>query len=378
MARLRLGTAVLSAMFLVATIPAPAAAPIHASQALERASGTGCVDAGRHTVCRTDPRGGKDASIVAEIAAQIDRTGEGDTVRAAVYQWTLKGGVRPVADAMVRAKRRGVDVKVVLGTLSSKPSMNDPVKRLFRNAGIAVAQCRTACLPNRDGRRAGPDHNRFFLIERDGAPTVVTTSFSFTPFHLTQAHNLLAVRGDRGLHDFYSAYWRRLYKGSWNGWGEKDKAGSGDGTRVWVFPRVTDPVAAQLRQVTGCGEGDRVWVGHANFQPNRPEVRDQLRRVKGLGCQVRVVVLDKDSNDPAWIERATGPGSVRVHGDHRNKFLIVQAEFNGQDRSLVWTGTHNLSGNSLKNADDNLLRVGDEAVVGVYVDYFRRLWRGAR
>ncbi|WP_199038236.1 phospholipase D-like domain-containing protein [Glycomyces salinus] len=369
MTRLRLFIAVLAAALLAATVPAPT-----------QAAGTGCVDVGRYTVCRTDPRGvGKDASIVREIAAEIDRARSGDTVRAAVYQWSLRRGVRPVADAMVRAERRGVDVKVVLGTAGFDPDLNDPVKRLFKREGIAVEQCRAACLPNPHGERKGPDHNRFFLVERDGRPTVITTSFSFTPFHLTQGHNLLAVRGDRGLYDYYSSYWQRLYQGSWKGWNEKDKAGSGDHrTRVWLFPRLADPVAAQLRHITGCDAGDRVWVAHANFQPNRPEVREQLRRVQRLGCQVRTVVLDKDSNDPGWIERATGPGSVRVHGDHRNKFLLVQAEFNGANRNLVWTGTHNLSGNSLKNADDNLLRAGGGAVVGVYADYFMKLWRGAR
>ncbi|GAB4007667.1 hypothetical protein GCM10029992_62030 [Glycomyces albus] len=46
-------------------------------------------------MCRTDPRGiGRDASIVREVAAEIDRARGGDTVRAAVYQWSLRAGVR--------------------------------------------------------------------------------------------------------------------------------------------------------------------------------------------------------------------------------------------------------------------------------------------
>ncbi|MCH7231133.1 phospholipase D-like domain-containing protein [Glycomyces sp. L485] len=366
-----------TAAVAAATTAAIAAATVTGGGTAQAAGSTGCVQLNGHTVCRTDPRGGSDTSIVKEIVRQIDRTGRGDTVRASVYQWTLERPVRPVAESLIKAKRRGVDVKVVIGRRGSAPAANNAVIAEFKDAGIAVKQCKGACLPNPAGRTKGPNHNRFFLIERDDRPTVITTSFNFTRFHTTQAHNLIAVHGDRSLHGFYNRYWQRLYKGSWKGWGERHKDTPGNGTHAWVFPRSADPIASQLKQVTGCAKGDRVWVAHANFQPNRPAVREQLGRIKRLGCDVKVVVLDKDTNSPSWIAKATGGGSVRVHSSLRDKFIVLDAEFNGKARQLVYTGTHNLNKNSMKNADDNLLRVGGKTVAGVYTDYFKRLWRGS-
>jgi hypothetical protein len=271
-----------------------------------------------------------------------------------------------------------VDVRAVIGTRSDRPSMNDAVIATLKAAGALVRQCGSGCLPNAGGTRYGPDHNRFFLIDHSGRPTVMVTSFSFTRMQSTQSHNLLGVHGDRRLFDFYDRYWNRLYSGRWAGWTDAEKSTTGDLARAWVFPRGPDPVVEQLRQITACEPGDRVLVGHANFQTNRPAVRGELDRIQGLGCRVRVVVLDAETNDPEWIEEALGSANVRVHDSHRNKFMIAEAWFGDRHRAAVWTGTHNLSGNAMRHADDNMIRVADEGVVDLYTEFFVRLWAGAR
>jgi hypothetical protein len=341
------------------------------------AAGTGCSRTGSYTVCLTDPNGAKDTAIVAEIVRQVEATGRGDTIRAAVYYWSLDGPVAPLADALVAAERRGVDVRAVLGTRTDRPSLNDPVIAKLRGAGAAVRECAAACLPNASGTRQGPMHNRFFLIERNGAPTVLVTSFSFVGSQTTQAHNLLGVHGDRGLFDFYTAYWNRLYAKTWDGWTDKNKGTTGSLARAWVFPRGSDPVAQQLAEITACTEGDRVLVGHANFQSKRPEVRTQLDRIQGLGCQVRVVVREGPTASPDWIEEKLGSANVRIHDAHRNKYIVAEAQFGGTHRAVVWTATHNLNGNGLKHADDNLLRVANQGVADLYAQHFQRLWSGA-
>jgi hypothetical protein len=368
MNRKLLALAAAGALLMAAAVPAPASA-----------AASGCTRTGDYTVCLADPGGTvKDTTIINELVRQIDATGKGDTVRAAVYQWSLDKPVGQLADAMVNAKKRGADVRAVLGQLSSNPSANNPVINKFKAAGIKVKQCKGGCLPNADGTRKGPDHNRFFLIEKDGEPKVFVTSLSFVRSHTTQANNLLGVHGDRGLFDFYTSYWNRLYAQTWDGWTDKNKSTTSDLARAWVFPRGPDPVAEQLAGITKCGDGDRVLVGHANFQSNRPAVRSELDRIQGLGCQVRVVVLNADTSDPGWLEDKLGGSNVRVHDDHRNKFIVAEAYFNGTHRAVVWTGTHNLQGNAMKHADDNLLRVSNQAVADLYADFFQQLWQGAR
>lgn len=342
------------------------------------AAGTGCGRTGSYTMCATDPKGAKDTSIVSEVVRQVNATRRGDTIRAAVFQWTLDAPVAPLANAMVAAEERGVDVRAVLGTRTDAPSANDPVIGKLKAAGAQVRQCSGSCLPNADGTRKGPMHNRFFLIERGGAPTVLVTSFSFVRSHTTQSHNLLGVHGDRALFDFYTSYWNRLYAGNWDGWTDKNKGTTASPARAWVFPRGNDPVAEQLAEITGCASGDRVLVAHANFQSGRPAVRTQLDRIQALGCTVRVVVLDAATSSPRWIEEKLGSGNVKVHDVNRNKYIVAEAGFGGTHRAVVWTGTHNLNGNGLKHADDNLLRVANQGVADRYAQHFQRLWNGGR
>ncbi|MQM27208.1 phospholipase D-like domain-containing protein [Glycomyces albidus] len=368
MNRTRFALAVAGMLLLAFTVPssAPAAA-------------TGCTRTPEYTVCSADPGGYvKDTSIIAEIVRRIDAAGEGDTVRAAVYQWSLDKPVTPLADAMVNAKLRGADVAAVVGRLGANPTANDPLIDRLTAAGILVKQCPDACLPNADGTRKGPDHNRFFLIEDDGAPTVLVTSLSFVRWHTTQANNLLGVHGDRELYDFYASYWDRLHSGTWDGWTEEHKAVAGDLGRAWVFPRGADPIAEQLAAITGCGIGDRVLVAHANFQSKRPAVRAELDRIQALGCRVRVVVVDTETAHPGWLEDRLGARNVRVHDAHRNKFIVAEAEFGDVHQAVVWTGTHNLNGNGMRHADDNLLSVADPTVAAEYADFFQRLWWSAR
>lgn len=362
-----LAMAAAGAVLVAVAVPAPASA-----------AAIGCERTGDYTVCRTDPKGGKDTAIVDEIVGQISGAKKGDTVRAAVYQWTLDKPVAPLAQALVDAKKRGADVRAVVGERSDRKSLNDPVIKKLRAAGVKVTQCNGGCLPNASGTRKGPDHNRFFLLTKGGAPTVLVTSFSFTGSHAKQSHNLLGVHGDKQLYDFYNGFWNRLESGKWDGWTEKSKSTTGAKARAWVFPRGGDPVAEQLGEITGCKKGDRVLVGHANFQSNRAAVRTQLDRIQGLGCQVRVVVLDAATSSPKWLEEALGGANVRVHPTNRNKFIVAEAQFGSTHRAVVWTGTHNLNGNAMKHVDDNLLRVANQGVANLYVSYFQRLWNGGR
>jgi hypothetical protein len=341
------------------------------------AAGTGCTRTGSYTMCGTDPNGAKDTTIITEITKQVEATGKGDTIRLAVYYFSLDRPVAPLADALVAAQKRGVDVRAVFGTRSDRPSLNDPVIGKLKNAGAAVRQCSAGCLPNSNGTRQGPMHNRFFLIEKGGAPTVLVTSLSFVGSQLGQAHNFLGVHGDREIFRFYTDYWNRLYAKSWDGWTEADKGRAGSISRAWVFPRTADPVAQELAQITACKDGDRVWVGHANFQSKRPEVRSQLDRIQGLGCQVRVVVRTGPTASPGWIEEKLGGSNVRVHEAHRNKYIVAEAQFGSSHRAVVWTGTHNLNGNGLKHSDDNMIRVINQSVADRYADHFQRLWNGA-
>jgi phosphatidylserine/phosphatidylglycerophosphate/cardiolipin synthase-like enzyme len=144
----------------------------------------GFADAAGMQVCFTP---GEDctAVITAEIAAARRE------VRVQAYGFTS----RPIAEALVGAERRGVDVKVILDERASHwRAEREPIARL-RGAGIEVRL---------DGDHAIA-HNKVMII--DGA-TVLTGSFNFTAAaQFRNAENLLVVH-DPALAGRYLANWR--------------------------------------------------------------------------------------------------------------------------------------------------------------------------
>ncbi len=98
---------------------------------------------------------------------------------------------------------------------------------------------------------------------------------------------------------------------------------------------------------------------------------------------------DKDVIDGAYFSKATVPqgfepeitvfpgdqgnafGSVFIH----HKFILIDGE---GSKPIVYTGSANMSNNSLHNNDENLLEIQDKHIAGVYLAEFMRLYEHYR
>ncbi|MFD9488697.1 phospholipase D-like domain-containing protein [Streptomyces sp. NPDC059991] len=57
-----------------------------------------------------------------------------------------------------------------------------------------------------------------------------------------------------------------------------------------------------------------------------------------------------------------------------DKYLLVEGNYYGSpDRKVLWTGSHNWSGNSLRQSDETMLQLEDVAVFDSYVANFNQL-----
>jgi phosphatidylserine/phosphatidylglycerophosphate/cardiolipin synthase-like enzyme len=129
---------------------------------------------------------GKDCTsvIVRELA------GAKRTILVQAYTFTSA----PIAKALVDAKKRGVDVRVILDK-SQRGARYSSVDFLA-NAGIQtfVDECCAIA------------HNKVMVIDSE---TVITGSFNFTrAAQERNAENLLVIR-DRAMAEQYAANWRR-------------------------------------------------------------------------------------------------------------------------------------------------------------------------
>ncbi len=129
-----------------------------------------------------------------EILASLDAACEQVLVQAFVLSH------RDVAERLIAAHRRGVDVRVLADARQHADTPGSLLPRLAR-AGIPVS------LENRY-RHA---HNKVMVIDADSPqPVVITGSYNFTwSAQHTTAENLLILRGHPVLARRYAANWAR-------------------------------------------------------------------------------------------------------------------------------------------------------------------------
>jgi len=118
------------------------------------------------------------------------------TVLVQVYVFTS----RRVADALVAANRRGVQVQVLADAAMNRRGKGNALPRLLE-AGIPVAL-------ETDYNAA---HNKLLIVDADGPGcTVVTGSYNFTwSAQNRNAENLIVLRRHCALADAYRDNWRR-------------------------------------------------------------------------------------------------------------------------------------------------------------------------
>lgn len=122
------------------------------------------------------------------------------TIRVAAYSFTSK----PIAQALLEAHKRGIDVKVVVDKSQAKAKYTSAT--FLANVGIPV----------RIDYKYAIMHNKFIVID---STNVELGSFNFTSAaEHKNAENVLVIRNDPIVAKQYNSEWERL-------WGESEEIG---------------------------------------------------------------------------------------------------------------------------------------------------------
>jgi phosphatidylserine/phosphatidylglycerophosphate/cardiolipin synthase-like enzyme len=323
-------------------------------------------------------------ALVRHIDAEIDGADRGATIRLAAYSFAMPS----TAQALLRAHRRGVGVRVVVDDRSTtwKSVRNlvaelgtDPVRRSF------VRVCRSSCRGT-----AGNQHAKFVTISRTGRATdvVMVGSMNFTAYAAArQWQDLYTVAEDADLYSQVVRLFARMSRDEPQDTLELRTAG--EGLVVDVAPRAPDardPVVGRLRSVEcrgatgGTGSDGRTVVRismHAWNGERGIGLARQVAALAGQGCNVRVLAgvgfgrqVTRILEDGGVGYRASDRDGVHTH----EKLMFVSGHVGGRtDAGYVWTGSHNWSDRSLRN-DEVTLRVAGQRAVTAYQQNFKRIW----
>ncbi len=347
-----------------------------------------------------DPVQFRDYALHKRIVQLINGTPKGATIQAAIYSISTQS----VADALISAKNRGVNVYIAFGGQVTMTS-GQPL-RLKTALGPNAVHCDThtstgghihACVSKRSGSTM---HSKFMTFSQTGTAkdVVAVTSTNWSGAQSAQYNDMLITSGDPVHYAGYVRYFNDLFAMRKNNNYTASDNGTVDATGALAYTRfspkasstgstneeaATDLVAQDLAKVAR-GADCSLRASQRYFDGDRDPIVDQVVRLASNGgCKVEILYNSLPSAARDRM-RAAGATLKRVHVYHpelgyetkiHHKYYIVKGTVAGvPGTSYVATGSHNWTGSALRANDEILVRVSDTGVIGAYDQNFALIW----
>ncbi len=294
--------------------------------------------------------GGIEQAVIASIdSARL-------TLDAAIYSFSL----REVANALLRARDRGVEVRVVM----ESDNRDKSVPQALIDAGIPIL----------GDRREGLMHDKFIVIDRS---EVWTGSMNYTVSGVYQDNNnLIHIRSVK-IAENYETKFNDMYI--------NDKFGPDavadtpnptvtiDGTEVETYFSPNGGVANRLVSLLSTAQESIYFLAYSFTSDDIGQsVRDRYK----AGVTVKGVMDDSQITSNQGTEydlfRQAGIDVRRggMDGLMHQKVLII-------DRQIVVTGSYNFSASAENTNDENLLIIHNPQIAELFLQEFDRVYAQA-
>jgi phosphatidylserine/phosphatidylglycerophosphate/cardiolipin synthase-like enzyme len=281
----------------------------------------------------------------------------------AIYDFDLPNA----ADALVRAKQRGVNVRVVMDTDTLNNTRDEHIQ-------AAVNKLKAANIPIVPDERSAIMHHKF--VVRDGEE-VWTGSWNFTTGDTYRLNNNAARLRSPQLAANYAGEFRKLFEARQFGpnkpAGVPNRTISIDGARVETLfaPQddVADHIVQRLRQA-------RQSIRFLAFSFTHDGIAEALLDRARAGVNV-VGIFERTGSETRFSEfgRLKEAG-VEVYQDG-NRYAMHHKVFIIDDRTVMF-GSFNFSDGADKSNDENLLVVEDPAFARLFIQEFDRMLAAAK
>ncbi|MCY7395191.1 MAG: phospholipase D-like domain-containing protein [Nocardioides sp.] len=367
------------------------------------------AEAARYTpdpgVTFNNPLGTKPAQhrILDHVLKSVDSAPRGSAIRFA--SWNIRGGA--VVDALVRAHRRGVGVRVVMDKKNAYAlNPNREVNRLqqeLKRAGnrkrpgflrSGLRKCKASCRGNN-----GFGHSKFFLFSQSGKAqrVVVNTSANATDLSATaQWNDAYTLVGDQVVYDAFVSVFDQMYADQPVDQPYLQVRSGATVAEFYPFRGAgteQDPILRELEQVRCRGAqntpGGRTTmrIAMTSWHGGRGiAIGKRIRELSRQGCDIRVVYAVMGNQILRDLRRG-GRGRVALRHIVQDfdrdgvydrylhtKVLTIQGRY-GDERSATVTinGSANWTPLSLIS-DEAVLRIDDRGTLRRYRRWIERLF----
>ncbi|MDB4961236.1 MAG: hypothetical protein JWP01_1235 [Myxococcales bacterium] len=265
--------------------------------------------------------------------------------------------VRAIEEAVLRAKTRGVGVRVAM---DAGQATGDTVATRLSAAGVEVR-----FIPG-GGTPAGLQHAKFMVVDELTLATG-SNNWSSTGTSINEESTIVirSVDGDPLLGGF-ACHFDKIWT--------KDHAGAGAcSTPEVAFSPSTLPIKMIKDEILRSQKTIDVLMHHFAFD----DLVKELAKAAERGVKVRVIVNATDRAEhtgPAWDRLIAAGGSVRYKQTNAEQFQLMHHKLMVVDDRVVVNGSGNWSGSAFFKNFENYVRYRDPRIARPYRELYDRLW----
>jgi len=268
----------------------------------------------------------------------------------------------PVAEALIAAKQRGVDVRWVTDDESGLQADEEPDRGQFamlKDAGIEV----------RSDDRSALMHNKFWIFDGETAWTGSTNITESGVFQ--QNNNTIVIHSPE-----VAAIYEREFEEMWDGqYGPKSPSTADqqsvtiNGTPIQIYFSPEDKVLTHMIPYVSSAQSNIRFMAFSftDFDLAKAMIDRAAAGVDTAG------IYEKTGSETEGSEMKTfycANVPVRQDGNPRflhDKIIVI-------DNHIVISGSFNFSSNATQNNDENVIIIDSPEIASLYMQEFDRLW----
>jgi hypothetical protein len=193
-------------------------------------------------------------------------------------------------------------------------------------------------------------------------------------------------RDDPQLYTGYVAYWEQMKKHAPDADPDLDfyTTVDGDHTIAYFFPRETGDTIVSVLDHVKCTSASTLRIAMAFWDDGRIAIANKLGDLEDHGCDVRVLMRHAGPQDSQTVIDTLRKHHIPVglypdqhDANIHSKYMAIDSKYDTggtyEHRQLVFTGSHNYLGSSLRKNDETLLRVDDPDVFAAFMDNWKTI-----
>jgi phosphatidylserine/phosphatidylglycerophosphate/cardiolipin synthase-like enzyme len=286
-----------------------------------------------------------------------------NAAQTSIHIASFEFDLTPVAEALIAAKKRGVDVRWVTDDESGLGADEDPGRGQFamlQKAGIEV----------RSDNRTALMHNKFWIFDGN---ILWTGSTNITVSGIFKQNNNTLVIHSRELATMYEREFQEMWDGKF---GPKSPSQLNDqtmvlnGSQIVVVFTSEDPALEQA--IVPIVQSAKKNIRFLAFSFTDYPLADAMSQRAQAGVDVAGVFEKVGSDTEASELKTLMCRKVPVRQDGNPAFLHDKVIV--VDEHIVITGSLNFSTNAEESNDENVIIIDNADIARLYMQEFQRVW----